>query len=380
MAASVPLGAEVATPTVTRLESLTSLRFLAALAVFSLHLPLLEAGVPYARWMGRFSLPGATGVSFFFILSGFVLTWAHPPGDLARRFYRRRAARILPNHVLTWAVMALILISYKAWPGAGPALGSLFLVQAWVPIPRWYWAMNTPAWSLGCEAFFYLLFPGLRRALAKSGSAPWLLLSAAMTEIVLSVAQVGAPARPGSWGYWLVFFFPVVRLAEFVMGMALAGLVQAAALPRIPLSLAAAVVLAAYLADSWVPFAFQSGAFMLLPFWLLVLAAAQSDLSGRPRLLAARLPVLLGRWSFAFYLVHYPLLTVFGRVELHDGMGGMLALANAVGLLLGAVALSGALYRMVEQPMERRWRQAALMRGLGRVGPGLATTDPLVAP
>lgn len=58
-----------------QLSSLTGLRFFAAIGVVFYHLRIYFA--PIGDSLAIFSY-GFTGVSFFFILSGFVLTWSQP--------------------------------------------------------------------------------------------------------------------------------------------------------------------------------------------------------------------------------------------------------------------------------------------------------------
>jgi len=112
----------------SRLPSLTGLRFLAALSVFLFHSSLASSPIPpngpvtpfadqgfahgYAAVLGH---AGPLGVSFFFVLSGFVLTWSSRPGEPARAFLRRRVVKIYPNHVVMWAVALLLF----AWATAG---------------------------------------------------------------------------------------------------------------------------------------------------------------------------------------------------------------------------------------------------------------------
>ena len=79
------------------LGSLTGLRFVAALLVFGRHALLLFAGTPVAGVASVVLLPASAGVSFFFVLSGFVLAWCHRSEDSPRSFYRRRFARIYPT-------------------------------------------------------------------------------------------------------------------------------------------------------------------------------------------------------------------------------------------------------------------------------------------
>ncbi len=59
---------------------------------------------------------GGGAFSFFFILSGFVLTWSLRPTDTAARFWQRRVARIYPNHAAIW-LAALGMGCTAAWSG-----------------------------------------------------------------------------------------------------------------------------------------------------------------------------------------------------------------------------------------------------------------------
>src|SRR5262245_62142748 len=74
-----------------RVESLTGLRWWAAFFVFCHHMTNL-APLPIYDFLKY----GTSGVTFFFVLSGFVLTWSARPGTKIRTFYRRRFARIFP--------------------------------------------------------------------------------------------------------------------------------------------------------------------------------------------------------------------------------------------------------------------------------------------
>ena len=80
-------------------NSLTSLRFVAALLVFANHIGDAYAREGSALWQVLES--GFVGVTFFFVLSGFVLTWTHSPADRPGQFFRRRIARIVPNYFVT---------------------------------------------------------------------------------------------------------------------------------------------------------------------------------------------------------------------------------------------------------------------------------------
>src|SRR4051794_13817969 len=85
-------------PRADRLPALTELRFLSAAAVFVNHAGL-ESG--FRSGVLNFVLAGVpaslaeAAVAFFFMLSGFVLTWSARADDTPVLFWRRRAAKIL---------------------------------------------------------------------------------------------------------------------------------------------------------------------------------------------------------------------------------------------------------------------------------------------
>src|ERR687885_787805 len=99
---------------VTSLKLLASLRPAAALLVFGFHLHvmgLFDDGTTGTVLDWLFSRC-AGGFSCFFLLSGLVLTWSIRPTDTTVRFWRRRIARIYPNHLATWLlVLAMLMVS-----------------------------------------------------------------------------------------------------------------------------------------------------------------------------------------------------------------------------------------------------------------------------
>jgi peptidoglycan/LPS O-acetylase OafA/YrhL len=103
------------------LPSLTGARFIAAVLVFLFHsmavYPLVSPGA-HRTQTTLFSPAGFTGVTFFFVLSGFVLTWAMRPNDTAARFWRRRFFKIYPTHLLTFAALSTLVA--LAGPCRGP--------------------------------------------------------------------------------------------------------------------------------------------------------------------------------------------------------------------------------------------------------------------
>ncbi len=342
-------------PSAARLPSLTGLRFIAAFAVFGFHLVTGgfindgPVGVVFERLFGQ----GSSGVSFFFVLSGFVLAWSVRPADTARRFWRRRIAKIYPNHLVTWVIAGAALLATSAAVTAGVAVPNLLLLQAWVPDVDVYYGMNTVSWSLSCEAFFYAMFPmlflGLRRLPVR---ALWPAAIATMTTIW--IIPLAVQVLPEQYRYWAVWVLPVARLPEFVVGMVLARIVLSGAWPRITIWHTVLLTAIAYGAARYVPGEARIVAATAVPLALLIAAVAASDAEGRVTFLRKRWAVFLGEISFAFYLVHHLCLRLLAKATGND-----LPLLAEVGLALFALALTTALswllYRFVEVPAMRRF-------------------------
>lgn len=336
-----------------RLDSLTGLRFVAALAVFFTHAAI-------SGQEGLFG-QGRIGVEFFFVLSGFVLTWARDDETSAATFLRRRFARIFPAYIVAW--IAGYFVSLHVGTGH-PSIGRLgaggLLLQTWIPIESWYFAINGPSWSLSAEAFFYLSFPLWAAALtAASVRQRRVVLAACVIGVVAValVAQVGYSGheyvyQPGgnAWD-WFVREFPPVRLLEFVAGSAIALEVRDRSIPRIPLWPAFGLVGIAYaICGVWRSY-FTSSAVALVPFLILIAAAAQADLAGERTVFARRWFVWLGAVSFCFYLVHQLVIRLAA-----NHYGSNVTIPIVVGELVVSILAAAALHYVIEKPFERRIR------------------------
>ncbi|MFJ8583157.1 acyltransferase family protein [Streptomyces sp. NPDC093595] len=336
------------------------MRWAAALLVFLYH--VWHAGYFGGRehaWVNRAFAPGLVGVSFFFVLSGFVLAWSARPGDRAPAFWRRRIARVYPVHLVTAAVT--LLLAFTVLPGLRPRDGhvevvaNLLLVSAWRT--EWWQAVNPVSWSLVCEAFFYAAFPALFAVVRRLGPGGLHVVAA-----LCAVAVMSLPGVESAWHLGLAFNFPPVRLPEFVLGMALARLVALGRWygpgPRVSL----AVTAAGYLLVPELRGAYASAT--VLGFALLIAAGAVADVRGTPSPWRGRRLVRLGEWSFAFYMVHLLVLSAaglwFGRAPHAEGFA---SLGAAALLLAVSLALSAVLYHAVELPGQRlllrRRRRAA---------------------
>ena len=342
------------TPRPARLPSLTGLRFIAAFAVFGFHVHtggLVDEGPIGTAFAWVFDR-GAAGVSFFFILSGYVLAWSARPDDTAAQFWRRRAAKIYPNHLATWVIALVGVMATGAALSVTIAVSNVLLIQAWSPDADVYFGMNTVSWSLACELFFYALFPVLYHGLKRlPGRALWPAALGAMALILL--VPVAAQALPETHRYWAIWVLPVARLPEFALGMVLARVVLSGRWPALAIWHTVVLTAVAYVVSRWLPWDFRIVASTAIPLALLIAAVGASDAINRQSFLRSRWAVWLGEISFAFYLLHHLCLRLIAKA-VGTEHSALVELAVAMAALGITVVLSWLLYRYLETPAMRR--------------------------
>lgn len=345
------------------LERLTGLRIFGALAVVAVHVGPSFVIAPVFTTAEEY---GYVGVTFFYLLSGLVLTWAWRPQPVIG-FWLTRLIRIWPLQVALALVSFTVLAASEQVPRLGGRLADLFLLQAWSPNPHVYYGGNGVSWSLSCEIFFYAAFPFLvvplrrlhARGLAVVGAATLLMLGAApalATALGVSTATYN----------WLFFIFPPYRLGEFVLGMVLGRALVLGVRCRLP-RLSATLGLLGLGALGWVftHFTVQTGTFVPRPYValaiipllaLLLLAAASADLAAVPSWLRSGPLVRLGRWSFALYLVHKPLFLLTSGWGWWSGFNGPMAAVGLLAFVVMALAAAAVVHAFVEGPMDRSLR------------------------
>ncbi|GAC1393017.1 MAG: hypothetical protein NVSMB38_18960 [Ktedonobacteraceae bacterium] len=194
------------------IASLDGVRAIACLAVVSFHLNYIVQ-LWNASALGHLAiaiaLSGDSGVTLFFVLSGFLLFLPYAKSLLfndvwpsTRRFYLRRALRIIPGYYAS--LFLLILISHPEYLRLDhlKELG-LFLTFFMDSTQATYQKINSPFWSLAVEWQYYLLLPFLAlamRFIVQRGSLRRRVLT--LTGCLLVVIAWGVYSR--YWGLYLM--------------------------------------------------------------------------------------------------------------------------------------------------------------------------------
>ena len=351
-----------------RLDSLTTLRWWAAFAVFAHH--ILNIGA-FSGPIAQYARFGSFGVTFFFVLSGFVLTWSWRAAVNKRTFYWRRFARIYPLTVVTFLLALPVFYSFNpdaAQPWVKPVnfgilLLALLLLQGWSRDPVVLFAGNPAAWTLTVEAFFYAMHPFVTLVLRKFAARGALI---AASGVVAFSFALRLAATSGAVPWLSSVPWPFLRFPEFVLGMCLAWALRNGWRPHIhpaiPIALIGVwfslLILLRHFPqsiDAHGAVAPYTSEIVIVLCALVIVAAATAELRGGARILRARVTVVLGDWSYAFYLIHatliYAALEIVGRQA-----PGWPTLVWAILLLAASIVASWLLHAFIERPVEKRMR------------------------
>ena len=364
------------------LPELTSMRFAAAMVVLLGHFAIFA---PLPAWIAP--MVGGYGVSFFFVLSGFILTYRYWDEFASgvrlpafRRYFVARIARVYPSYVLA---LVLITILYAVIehlrPGAVSLPGNrlvswlvnLFALQtfakSWATQQLW----NGPSWSISTEFCFYALLPLILVVLARHARTLRRLLAALAVSVAFGAAMQAAIlwlVLGQGWDRW--FWLDLMasrniawRLPEFVMGVVAARLLFGGHLAWLASKGARDALLVAGLAGvvllnyaPWPPDTAET-AFLInrqfrldlgfmFPFACILLALAAGPTFASP-VLARPAGVFLGEASYGVYIYHW----IFWMALDHARSAGhslSVGLVTAMGAL--TIIFASASYVWFERP------------------------------
>jgi len=365
-----------------RRNGLDTLRSAAILLVFANHYYGFVSDNPT---FGMVSVLGWAGVDLFFVLSGYLIGDQILSGIAKGRtlslpaFYKRRLLRTLPDY---WVVLALFF-AFPAFMGGReppPLWRFLTFTQNFLLTPG---TAFSHAWSLCVEEQFYLVLPLLCVLFARAGMprlAAWAtfgtLLAVGIAARWYYWAHYGLVNGDPAWSrapyYGRVYYGTLGRFDEFLPGVAIAFTknLYPAAWEKITargniwlMAGIAAVVAVGYLFwdGNYVKgygYGFTATVFgyslVAMSFGLLVLAA----LSPGSALDRLRIPgaTSLALWSYAFYMIHKPIIVI-----LHRELPGWDPDAPRTAALMFGASLAGAwlIYKLVETPFMRLRRTVA---------------------
>lgn len=338
---------------------LTSLRFFAALAVVVFHYDRKQMLFP--QGLCDF---GYEAVTFFFILSGFILTYTHGQANGLnvgqREFAASRLVRIVPAYVLGLLVAAPFFIAAgaKAWFPITFWTNAVLvpaMLQSWWPPSALAW--NPPAWSLSNEIFFYAMYPGIWAVWRKLPTTYSLAIAYFLVLLVSALRLFHSDGLP--WWHDFAAYFPLLNLPQFVLGVALGkALIDHGPLQRGKFVSTASlgilmIVVTFKSSQTWL----SSNAVLCVVFGALIYSfAGPTAIFRKP--LSSSVLTTMGNASYAIYILHVPLWFWWDNIT-RVKLGLTVNPAFDFMLYLVAVlSISFAAMQLIEVPSRRRYRAA----------------------
>lgn len=342
------------------LKPLTSIRFIFALMVLLSH-----CGGINSYFNKHIFEEGFVGVSFFFVLSGFIISYRYREQlqencISKRKFLIARIARIYPLHLVTLFLSILLHreILQHIIARLARFVPNLLLLQAFIPKESFYYSFNAPSWSLCCEMFFYTLFPFLVKWL----NSPRKLLFALFIPITIILTGMQFTPEDQVIVNTIWYVNPFIRLTDFLMGMLLYEVYKKMkdiswkkTQATIYEALAILLFLLFYLLSDSVSIVHRASAYYWLPVSMVIFVfSLQKGLLSD--LLSNRLLIYLGEISFGVYMFHYLVIQIYSRTVARIGIE-LNAFASFIIILSTTLLLSAFSFRYFEKAANRKVKQ-----------------------
>jgi peptidoglycan/LPS O-acetylase OafA/YrhL len=328
------------------------------------------------------SYPGGLGpaaVTFFFVLSGFIMAYNNNSKfvcldvERLKSFYIKRLSGLYPLHILTFIVSIPIVYVTNFKTNILYTLANIFLLQSYFPNGAQVFAFNGLSWFLADIIFFYFVTPFALFFLFKlnaEGNNKTLL----SLLVFLFICEIGLAypfinkIEPYSFGWWFIYISPYFRIFDYMIGLVL-GLIFISSKGSVAHHLVISRILFSALevisilffvySFYWIRFipypSLQMGTYFI-PFCTLVIYVFSFQRGIISLILSNKIFVYLGGLSFTIYLTHQLVISYTAIVfssPIHDIAADIKKIAAQLLLLFVIICLSDVLVRYFEQPMKK---------------------------
>jgi peptidoglycan/LPS O-acetylase OafA/YrhL len=348
-----------------KLNQLTFTRFIAAIAIVIFH---------FKDDVFPFRISGLNNViqyfnvlvSYFFVLSGFILTINSKDNINIRQFYINRFARIYPLYLAALLLMLFLLLIART-PKDTISFTKVFLsatlTQAW--FESYALTYNFPAWSLSVEAFFYLIFPSAI-ILLKNKKLKSQLVFIFIFWLIMQILFIRMIAQNN----FFVLNNPLFHLSTFLMGIGAGSLfkhkqqVLVKHCNKFEICSVVLIFLLAYLILSKNELfnKFYQNA-LLAPVFVVIIYAVALSKRRVIEFFADRRLEYLGEISYGIYILQFPVsILVFGII---DRTMKTSTTTSFYIYLISLIIIASLTYHLIEKPFRMLIRNSLVKKATG---------------
>lgn len=320
--------------------SLQSLRFIFTLLVFFSHI------------LGKeFDFGGECGVSFFFILSGFVLSKSYgqkiADGSFcSRQFFVKQFLKLYPLHIITMLICLLLDARLGVFAEWYKILLSALLLQSWIPYDEFYFVANGLSWFLCDIMFFYYMFIHIYKRV----SLCYINRTLPISILVVIIAYFPiASLVPAGFVNSVLYASPLTRIIDFTLGVALYKIYESQPSKRVigklrllnrthttmlEVLIMVALACSFFIYQSMEPRYRCAGLFwFIIPIVIYFFTAIDFRGGVLTSLLHSDILLRLGSISFEFYMIHCIVIRIVNSLFIHVGIAPELLYTTIVSLL-----------------------------------------------
>ena len=299
----------------SKLYNLHYLRGIAALLVVFLHYNFVLPD--YAQ---KYVTSGGVGVDTFFIISGFIITYATQKKESVTEFTIKRLFRIYPLFIVVWLIASLTIYSDSSWKDLTKSLLLFHNDYNFRNAPAYGFNLMGTPWTLTYEIYFYTFFCvaiAISQKYRVAVCSVLLFITVAAMQLIFNhsfslSSQVSAQLYISTWWMVPVKILSTTILFEFIIGMLMAQafihkkekISKSAMCYIVPICM---IVIASVISTiSLGPVGFFGSFWVALPLFILAISLDKYECK-----LKSSFFNKMGNISYSLYITHFPVMIYF---------------------------------------------------------------------